>query len=129
PTSSGGASIASTLRNAPLGWAATWLLFRAVGAVVTVPLAEELTFRGFLTRRLISADFDAVPLGRFTWFSFIASSILFGVLHEQWLAGILTGMIYAGVVYRRGKLADAVIAHAATNCVVGLFSLAKALGY
>jgi membrane protease YdiL (CAAX protease family) len=30
--------------------AGTWLAFRVFGSVVTVPLAEELAFRGYLTR-------------------------------------------------------------------------------
>ena len=34
-----------------------WLIFRLVGSVVTVPVAEELAFRGYLTRRAIAADF------------------------------------------------------------------------
>ena len=69
--------------------------FRIVGSVVAVPLAEELAFRGYLTRRLIAADFQDVPLGRLTWLSFLVSSALFGALHGRWLAGILAGMIYA----------------------------------
>ncbi len=56
-----GSSIAKALREMPAGLAAAWLLFRVVGSVVTVPIAEELAFRGYLLRRLISADFDRLP--------------------------------------------------------------------
>jgi exosortase E/protease (VPEID-CTERM system) len=108
-------AMSTAMLDLPAGWAALWLCFRVVGAVVTVPLAEELAFRGFLTRRLIAREFDQVPLGRFTWLSFLLSSVLFGVLHGQWLAGILAGMGYALALYRRGQLADAVVAHATTN--------------
>ena len=41
-------------------------------AVVTVPIAEELAFRGYLHRRLIDVDFDHVSLRRFTWLAFVA---------------------------------------------------------
>jgi exosortase E/protease (VPEID-CTERM system) len=101
-----------------------WLAFRVVGAVVTVPLAEELAFRGYLLRRLTARDFEAVPLTRFTWLSFLGSSALFGLLHGRIVAGTLAGMIYALAAYRRGRLADAVIAHATTNLLIAVWVLA-----
>jgi CAAX prenyl protease-like protein len=100
------------------GWAAVWLVFRVLGAVITVPVAEELAFRGFLTRRLIAADFTAVPASRFTWVSFLISSVLFGALHGCWVAGTLAGMLYTLALYRRGRLADAIVAHATTNALI-----------
>ena len=42
----------------------------------SVPIAEELFFRGFLSRRCISANTDSVPIGRFTWFSFLVVSVV-----------------------------------------------------
>ena len=56
--------LATGLLSMPTGWTVIWLIFRIVGSVVTVPLAEELAFRGYLMRRLIATDFEAVPLGR-----------------------------------------------------------------
>jgi CAAX prenyl protease-like protein len=100
-----------------------WLCFRIVGSVVTVPLAEELAFRGYLIRRLIAADFQEVTFDRFTWFSFVVSSVAFGALHGRWLAGTLAGMAYALTLYRRGELADAVVAHATTNALLAIFVL------
>ncbi len=41
------------------GW---WIANRALIAVLVVPVVEELAFRGFLMRRLKSAEFTAVPL-------------------------------------------------------------------
>ena len=98
---------------------------RVIGSVITVPLAEELTFRGFLTRRLIAADFDSVSPGRFTWTAFALSSVAFGVLHDRWLEGTMAGMLYALAYYRRGSLGEAVAAHATTNallCVAALMT-------
>jgi exosortase E/protease (VPEID-CTERM system) len=105
----------TALAAMPAPGAAAWLAFRAVGYVVLVPLVEELAFRGYLTRRLIAADIRAVPLGQFSWFSFLVSSVCFGVLHGHWLAGTLAGAVYALVFYRRGRIGDAVLAHATTN--------------
>jgi exosortase E/protease (VPEID-CTERM system) len=111
-------ALASGLARLGSGCGTIWLSFRVAGSVATVPLAEELAFRGYLTRRLIAADFQDVPLGRFTWLSFLVSSALFGALHGRWLAGTLAGMLYAIALYRRGKLADAVAAHATTNVLI-----------
>jgi exosortase E/protease (VPEID-CTERM system) len=101
-----------------------WLAFRVIGSVILVPLAEELAFRGYLLRRLVSADFEQVPLNRFTWLSFAGSSLIFGLVHGRWLAGTLAGMAFAGAVYRRGKLGDAVVAHMTTNGLIALLVLA-----
>lgn len=106
------------------GWAAVWLIFRIAGAVLTVPLAEELAFRGYLLRRLQSADWSELPPRQFSWLSLLISSLLFGLLHGSWLAGTLAGFVYAGAVYRRGNLLDAVLAHATTNAFLAGYVLA-----
>lgn len=118
------ATVADGLASLPPGWAVVWLVFRAVGSVVTVPLTEELAFRGYLTRRLQAANFTEVPPGRLTLFALIASSLLFGALHGRWLAGTLAGAAYAGVYHRRGRLSDAVLAHATTNALLTVHVLA-----
>lgn len=97
-----------------------WLVARVLGSVVTVPLAEELAFRGYLLRRLQAADFRRVPAGRFTAWSFLLSSVLFGLLHGRWLAGTLAGMVFAVALYRRRSLGDAVVAHAVANALIAL---------
>lgn len=108
------------------GSAAVWLIFRVLGSVIAVPLAEELAFRGYLIRKLVAKDFENVPLGQFSWFSFMLTSILFGLLHERWVAGTLAGMGYALALYRRGQLGDAVIAHMTTNALIAIFVLTQA---
>ena len=98
-----------------------WLSARVIGSVVTVPIAEELAFRGYLVRRLIAADFLSVSPGRFTWLSFVVSSGLFGVLHGRWLAGSIAGAFYALALYRKGDLSEAVLAHATTNALIAAY--------
>jgi CAAX prenyl protease-like protein len=105
----------------PKGAATFWLISRAVGSVVVVPVAEELAFRGYLLRRLIDADFTAVSPKHFTVSSFLISSIAFGGLHGRWLAGILAGMIYAAAQYRRGEISDAITCHAVTNGLLAAY--------
>jgi exosortase E/protease (VPEID-CTERM system) len=105
----------------PPGWALVWLSIRFLGFVVAVPLCEELAFRGYLTRRLQAADFNEVPLGRFSWLSFLGSSVLFGALHGQyWFAGILAGALFALALYRRGRMGDAVLAHVTANALIAV---------
>jgi exosortase E/protease (VPEID-CTERM system) len=101
--------------------AAGWLFFRLIGSSVIVPLAEELVFRGYLLARLAA---QAPTVDRpipFTWLSFLVSSLLFGLLHDAWIAGTLAGMAYALARYRRGRLGDAVVAHMTTNLLLSVF--------
>ena len=117
-------ALASGLAQLPKAGAMTWLAFRVVGSVITVPIAEELAFRGYLIRRLVASDFTTVRPGQFTWLSFVISSMLFGALHGRWLAGTLAGMAYALTLYRRGEIVDAIAAHATTNALIAGFVLA-----
>ncbi len=110
--------LALGLARMPAAGATTWLAFRTVGSILIVPIAEELAFRGYLTRRLIATDVTTVAAGRFTWLSFLGSSVLFGALHGRWLAGTLAGMAYALALYRRGEIVDAIAAHATTNALI-----------
>ena len=102
----------------------TWIVFRALAAIVTVPIAEELAFRAFLIRRFISRDFEALPLRMFTWGGLGVSSLAFGLLHGNlWLAGVLAGLLYAWALIRRGSIGEAVIAHATTNALLASYVL------
>jgi exosortase E/protease (VPEID-CTERM system) len=114
-------TIGTHLRGLPPVLLGGWILFRLAGAIITVPLAEELAFRGYLQRKLIAPDFSAVPFDRFTWPSFVISSAAFGLLHQSWLAGIGAGMLFAAAVYRRGRLADAITAHAVANALLAAY--------
>jgi len=106
-------------------WGTAWLLFRALGAIVTVPVAEELAFRGFLLHRLVDEDVDRVPPGRFTWPSFLVSSLAFGGLHGgAWFAATVAGAFFAVALYHRRRLADAVVAHATTNALLTAYVIA-----
>ena len=103
----------------------TWLIFRILAAVVTVPIAEELAFRGFLLRRMISADFEAVSLQRWTLLAVLVSSIAFGLMHgDRWIAGSIAGLLYAAAQKWRGRIGDAVAAHGITNALVAAWVVA-----
>ncbi len=118
-------SMPLALSGAPESVRILWLVVRVLGAVVTVPIAEELAFRGFLLRRFTSADFELVNRQSVTVIAFVLSSLAFGVLHgDRWLAGTIAGAIYAMAFLRRGSVGDAVAAHAATNALIATWVLA-----
>ena len=124
PTPEATATIPNALAQTPPAAALLWLVARVLGSTIVVPIAEELAFRGYLLRRLIDADFTAVSPGQFTLLSFLVSSVAFGALHGRWLPGILAGMIYAAAQYKRGKVSDAIVAHAVTNGLLAVYILA-----
>lgn len=98
--------------------AALWLTMRVLGATVMVPISEELAFRGFLHRRLIARDFNSIPVGQVSLLAFAISSLLFGIMHERWIAGTLSGAAFAILMYRTHRLSDPIAAHMTANAVI-----------
>ena len=104
----------------------SWIAFRVAAAVITVPIAEELAFRGYLARRLVNRSFDSISFAAITPISIGLSSVVFGLMHgQQWLVGILAGLAYAGVMKWRGRAGDAIVAHATTNLLLAIWVLSR----
>lgn len=110
--------LGTVLARHDVAWRLPWIGFRTLGAVVIVPIVEELAFRGYLARRLTGAEFTAVPLERVTWPALAASSVLFGLMHRDVVAGAAVGILYGWAARRRGRLGDAVLAHGITNALL-----------
>lgn len=72
-----------------------------------------------MIRYIISTDFRAVPIGKFTSASFLISVVLFGVEHHFWLAGMMAGTIYNLLLYKTGRIWPVIFAHAVTNLALG----------
>ena len=102
------------------------VVMRLFGAVVVVAFMEELFWRSFIMRYIISSKFETVPLGKFTFPSFLITAILFGVEHHLWLAGMMAGLAYNYLLCRTGRLWVCVIAHAVTNLALGIHVLMMA---
>jgi exosortase E/protease (VPEID-CTERM system) len=110
---------ARALSSMPLGASVGWVTCRLLAATITVPVAEELAFRGFLVRRLVSEKFERVAPQSFGWAPIMVSSVAFGLMHgNRWLAGTLAGVVYALAYRQRGRIGDAVAAHALTNLLL-----------
>jgi exosortase E/protease (VPEID-CTERM system) len=122
--------LAPHLAAYPVAVRVTWLIFRTAAAVVTVPIAEELAFRGFLIRRLMAADFATLDFRSYTYIAVLVSSLVFGLMHgERWLAGAIAGILYAIVFLRRGSLGDAALAHTTTNAMIAAMVLMQGKWY
>lgn len=109
------------------GSALAWTLVvgRILGSSIVVPPMEEMFYRSFVYRYIINPKFDEVPLNRFHPLSFVITSVVFGMVHREWLAGILCGLAYQWLVIRKGRLGDAMTAHAITNFGLGLWIVYK----
>ena len=104
----------------------SWIAFRVAAAVITVPIAEELAFRGYLARRLVNREFDSVPFSAITILSITVSSAAFGLMHgRQWIVGTLAGLAYAYVMKWKGRLSDAIVAHATSNLLLAVWVLSR----
>ena len=105
----------------------TWIGLRVAAAVITVPLAEELAFRGYLMRRIVAADFESVRFAQVGATALLLSALVFGVEHGTlWVPGTLAGLIYGALLVRTERFGEAVAAHATTNALLAAYVLLHA---
>lgn len=123
-----GTALQAALRALSPAEQAVWLGARLVGSVLVVPVVEELAFRGFLLPWLTGPDPASAAPSRgapaWSWAAVLFSSAAFGALHGNFLLGAASGVVFAYARMRRGRLSDAVIAHAVANAGVALAVLA-----
>jgi CAAX prenyl protease-like protein len=98
-------------------------LSRLLGAAVIVPIMEELFWRSFLLRWLAHPKFSAVSPAQVGLKALLISSVIFGVEHTLWLAGIVAGLAYGWLYMKSNNLWAPVLAHATTNGLLGLWVL------
>jgi CAAX prenyl protease-like protein len=119
-TGSLSSSLADQHRSDPLV-----LIFRSIRAIVLVPIIEELFWRAWLMRWLISPRFESIPLGAFSWSSMLITAALFASEHgPYWEVGLLTGFIYNWWMIRTRSLGDCILAHAVTNACLCIYVIA-----
>jgi exosortase E/protease (VPEID-CTERM system) len=98
---------------------AAWITARVLAATLTVPIAEELAYRGYLLRRLVDADFQSVRFNDIRWPALAVCAAAFGIMHGTlWLPGILAGLAYGAIAIRTRRIGEAVVAHATTNAIL-----------
>lgn len=107
-----------------------WVLtLRMLGYAIVTPIMEELFMRSFLMRYADvfdgDQDFRELPLGRFSWWSFVVVVVVFLSTHmmwEWWVMlpwAILTNLWY----YFRKDLLAIIVVHAATNASILLAAI------
>jgi CAAX prenyl protease-like protein len=97
-----------------------WL--RAIRAVAIVPVVEELFWRAWLMRWLISPHFETIPLGTWSATAFWVVAVMFASEHgPYWDVGLAAGMIYNWWMVRTRSLGDLVVAHAVTNTCLSAY--------
>lgn len=105
-----------------LDW--TLVFFRLLGMVIVVPVMEELFWRSYLLRRVDAQDFLVRNPASASLYAILICSALFASEHNQWLAGLLAGLVYTVVYMRTCNLWLPVISHAVTNGLLGWWILA-----
>lgn len=85
---------------------AVMIAIRLIGSAFVISVAEELFFRKWL-------------IGFAGFWPMVA---LFAVEHDRWLVAAICGVAYGWLYLRRG-LGVAIVAHATTNLVLGLWVL------
>ncbi len=99
-------------------------IFRAAGCTLLVPVIEEMFWRGWLMRWLISRDFRKIPVGTYSSSAFWIVALLFAAEHgPYWEVGLVTGILYNWWAVRTRSLADCILAHAITNGLLSAYVL------
>lgn len=98
--------------------------FRLIGLVLLVPLLEELFWRGFLNRIIVDENWQSVPWGRMTAMSFVILTAAFVLVHTEWTAALVWVVGMHWLYVKTKSLWACVVAHAASNAVLGYYILA-----
>jgi len=109
----------------------TAILFRILGAALAVPIMEELFWRSFWMRWWIDRDFQSIPVGRYTAFSFWITVGAFSLAHRpwEWPGTLATGILYGAYLIKTGNLRGCILAHAVTNAGLAAYVLATGAWY
>jgi CAAX protease family protein len=94
---------------------------RLLGLVVLVPVIEEVFWRSFLMRWIIDNDFLKVPVGKVTSLAAAVTSTLFALAHPEWLPALLTGALWAWLLWATRSLSTCLISHAMANLALGIY--------
>jgi CAAX prenyl protease-like protein len=102
-----------------------YVVFRVLGSVLVVPIVEELFWRAWMMRWLISSHLEQVPLGAYAGQAFWITAVLFASEHgAYWDVGLAAGALYNWWMVRTKSLADCILAHAVTNACLAVYVLA-----
>lgn len=100
-----------------------WGVARVLGFWIFAPIVEELVFRCYLLNRISGISLRTDGKVAFSVLAFFVTSVLFGMLHADWIAGSVAGALFAVARYRSDNMSSPIIAHATANILVGIWAL------
>lgn len=107
----------------PIGrW--SFIGFRILGMAVLVPFAEEIFWRGFLLRWIISPNWQKLAIGSYSLKSFCWVVLLFTLAHPEWLAAIVYCSLLNLLLYWKRDLWNCIVAHGVSNLILAIYVLA-----
>ena len=87
-------------------------------------IACILFLRSFVLRYVTVPDFMRVPIGEYSQTAFWAVAGLSALAHPEWLVAIVASVAYTLLLRQTRSLFACVVAHAVTNCALGVYVLA-----
>src|SRR3954471_6030069 len=104
-------------------WA--FIAVRMAGAVLVVPVMEELFWRDYLWRTILAPnDFKLARVGEWAWAPFLIVSGVFSVVHGNWwLTAIGWALMVGALLVYTKSLGACIIAHGTTNLLLALYVL------
>jgi exosortase E/protease (VPEID-CTERM system) len=93
---------------------------RLIGTIALVPVTEELVFRGYLLDRFSYGGRAMKAVG------FLLSAGLFALMHGRWILAGCAGLVYGLLYLRSHRVTDPIVAHSASNALIGFYALATA---
>jgi exosortase E/protease (VPEID-CTERM system) len=119
-TDSTASPLNTALASLPFGVWLGWVVLRLIGTIVMVPVVEELLFRGYLLDRFSHNGGVTRMIG------LLLSTGLFAVMHERWALAGCAGLVYGLLYLRSYRVTDPIVAHSASNAIIGFYALATA---
>ena len=100
---------------------------RLIGAVLVVPVMEELFWRDFLWRQILAPnDFKLADVGEWGWAPFLGVAVAFAVVHGNWwLTSIVWALMIGALLVYTKSLGACIVAHAVTNLLLGVYVLVR----
>jgi CAAX prenyl protease-like protein len=105
--------------------AVLFIVVRITGAVLVVPVMEELFWRDFLWRTVLAPnDFKLASVGERGLTPFLIVAGAFATVHGNWwLTAIVWAMMIGLLLIRTKSLGACIVAHAVTNLLLACYVL------
>jgi hypothetical protein len=102
-----------------------FIAVRLIGAVLVVPVMEELFWRDFLWRQILAPnDFKLAAIGEWGWAPFLIVAGAFSTVHGNWMpTAIVWGLMIGALLVYTKSLGACIIMHATTNLLLGIYVL------